>query len=92
MMLGRVFATASALAQAGIPVGAALAGVIVQQAGLIPTIVGMGATYVALILMMFLRPALRGMDEAPIRAGVDDAREPDLGPTPQGSSRRADVR
>jgi MFS family permease len=91
-MLGRVFGTASALAQAGIPVGAALAGVVVQQAGLIPTIVGMRATYVGLMPTMFLRPALRGMDEAPVRARFGDAREPDLGPTPQGSSRRADVR
>jgi MFS family permease len=92
MMLGRVFGTASALAQAGIPVGATLAGVVVQQAGLIPTIVGMGSIYVGLILTMFLRPALHGMDEAPVTARTDDAREPDLGPTPPATSRRADVR
>ena len=92
MMLGRVFGTASALAQAGIPIGAALAGVVVQQAGLIPTIVGMGSIYVGLILTMFLRPTLRGMDEAPVTARTDDAREPDLGPTPLATSRRADLR
>jgi hypothetical protein len=91
IILGRVFGTASALAQAGIPVGAALAGVVVQQAGLIPTIVGMGSIYVGLILTMFLRPALRGMDEAPVTARTDDAREPDLGPTPPATSRRDEL-
>jgi predicted MFS family arabinose efflux permease len=91
-LLGRVFGTASAVAQAGIPVGAVLAGIVVQQAGLIPTIVGMGATYVALMLLMFLRPALRGMDATPFAGRVDDAREPDLGPTAPATSRRADVR
>ena len=91
-MLGRVFGTASALAQAGIPIGAALAGVVVQQAGLIPTIVGMGSIYVGLVLLMFLRPALRGMDDVPVTAGTVDAHDPDLGPTPQAMSRRADVR
>ena len=91
-MLGRVFGTASALAQAGIPAGAALAGVVVQRAGLISTIVGMGSIYVALMLTMFLRPALRGMDEATVTAPTEDGREPDLGPTPQATSRRAGAR
>jgi hypothetical protein len=39
-LLGRVFGALTALAQAGIPIGAVLAGVVVQRAGLIPTIVG----------------------------------------------------
>jgi hypothetical protein len=91
-MLGRVFGTASAIAQAGIPVGAALAGVVVQQAGLIPTVVGMGSIYIALMFTMFLRPALHGMDQVLVTASTDDARAPDLGPTPPATSRRADLR
>jgi MFS family permease len=35
-MLGRVFRALTALAQAGIPIGAVLAGVVVQRAGLVP--------------------------------------------------------
>jgi hypothetical protein len=34
----------------------------VQQAGLIPTIAGMGAIYVVVTIGMFFNPALRGMD------------------------------
>jgi MFS family permease len=44
-MLGRVFGALTALAQGGIPIGAVLAGVVVQRAGLVPTIVGMGVLY-----------------------------------------------
>ncbi len=61
-MLGRVFGTLNALAQAGIPLGAALAGVVVEGLGLVPTILGMGAIYLAVTLGMFLNPALRQMD------------------------------
>jgi hypothetical protein len=39
-----------------------VAGVAVQQAGLIPTIVGMGVVYVVMTIGMFFNPALRGMD------------------------------
>jgi hypothetical protein len=34
----------------------------VQRAGLIPTIVGMGAVYVVVTIGMFFNRALRGMD------------------------------
>jgi len=61
-MLGRVFGTLNALAQAGIPIGAALAGFVVEGVGLVPTILGMGAIYLAVTLGMFLNPALRQMD------------------------------
>ncbi len=37
-------------------------GVVVQRAGLIPTIVGMGVVYVVVTIGMFFNPALRGMD------------------------------
>ena len=61
-LLGRVFGALTAIAQAAIPIGAVIAGVTVQQAGLIPTIVGMGVIYVAVTIGMFFIPALRGMD------------------------------
>lgn len=61
-MLGRVFGALTAIAQAAIPIGAVVAGVAVQGAGLIPTIVGMGIIYVAVMIGMFFNPALRGMD------------------------------
>jgi predicted MFS family arabinose efflux permease len=41
-LLGRVFGALTAIAQAAIPIGAVVAGVVVQRAGLIPTILGMG--------------------------------------------------
>jgi predicted MFS family arabinose efflux permease len=61
-MLGRIFGTLNALAQAGIPLGAALAGFVVEGLGLIPTILAMGAIYLAVTFGMFLNPALRQMD------------------------------
>ncbi len=61
-LLGRVFGALTAIAQAAIPVGAVVAGVVVQRAGLIPTIVGMGVIYVVVTIGMFFNPALRGMD------------------------------
>jgi hypothetical protein len=39
-----------------------LAGFLIDEVGLIPTIVGMGAVYFAVTLDMFLNPALRRMD------------------------------
>jgi predicted MFS family arabinose efflux permease len=63
-MLGRVFGALTALAQAGIPIGAALAGVVVQRAGLVPTILGMGAIYLLVILGMVFNRSLRQMDAA----------------------------
>jgi MFS family permease len=61
-LLGRTFGALTAIAQAAIPIGALIAGVAVQRAGLIPTIVGMGVVYVAATIAMFFNPALRGMD------------------------------
>jgi predicted MFS family arabinose efflux permease len=61
-MLGRTFGVLIALALAGIPLGAALAGSVVEAAGIVPTIVGMGAIYLAVTVGMFLNPALRQMD------------------------------
>jgi MFS family permease len=61
-MLGRVFGALTAIGQAAIPIGALVAGAAVQGAGLIATIVGMGAVYVLVMIGMFFNPALRGMD------------------------------
>ena len=61
-MLGRVFGAITALAMAGIPLGAVLAGFVVEGVGLVPTIVGMGAIYLAVTVGMFFNPALRQME------------------------------
>lgn len=61
-LLGRVFGALTAIAQSAIPVGALLAGAVVQGAGLIPTIVGMGVVYLVVMIGMFFNPGLRGMD------------------------------
>jgi hypothetical protein len=42
-LLGRVLGALTTIAQSAIPAGALLAGVVVQGAGLLPTIVGMGS-------------------------------------------------
>jgi MFS family permease len=65
-MLGRVFGALQALAMAGIPFGTALAGFAVAGLGLIPTITAGVVSYVAVMLSMFSRPALRQLD-APAR-------------------------
>lgn len=64
-LMGRVFGVFIALAQAGIPFGAAIAGLVIEGAGLIPTIATVGSLYVAVVALMFLNPALRRMDARP---------------------------
>jgi MFS family permease len=61
-LLGRVFGAFLAFAQAGIPFGAAAAGVVIEGAGLIRTIEVAGAVYVLMVALMFFNPALRRMD------------------------------
>jgi hypothetical protein len=61
-MLGRTFGTLTALAYAVMPLGLILPGVVVEGVGLVPTIIGMGAIYVAVTVSMFFNPALRQMD------------------------------
>jgi hypothetical protein len=63
-LLGRTFGALIALALAGIPLGAALAGSVVEAVGIVPAIIGMGAIYLAVTLGMFVNPALRRMDAA----------------------------
>jgi MFS family permease len=60
-LMGRVLGAATAFAQAGIPVGAVLAGVAIESAGLIPTIAVGGAVYAVVVGLMFFNPALRQM-------------------------------
>jgi MFS family permease len=80
-LLGRVFGALTTIAQAAIPIGAVVTGIAVQQAGLIPTVAGMGAIYVAVTIGMFFNPALRGMDirhepvseATEVRAAAQDA-------------------
>ena len=61
-MLGRTFGTITALAYVGIPIGSILAGVFVEEVGLVPTILGMGAIYLVVTVSMFFNPALKQMD------------------------------
>jgi hypothetical protein len=45
-----------------IPIGSILAGVVVEEVGLVPTILGMLAIYLAVTVSMFFNPALRQMN------------------------------
>jgi MFS family permease len=91
-LLGRVFGALTAIAQSAIPVGALLAGAVVQGAGLIPTIVGMGVVYVVLVIGMFFNPRLRGMDvrHEPVSEPTDSGAVPDG--EALSASRRTDIR
>jgi len=73
--------------------GTLLAGVAVQGAGLTPTIVGMGAVYLLVMLGMFLNPRLRGMDirQEPVSGPVDVRAAVQDGET-MLASRRTDIR
>lgn len=59
---GRVLGVVNALYFAAIPLGMALGGVVVEGAGLTPTLIGMGLLYLAVALGTFFNPALREMD------------------------------
>jgi hypothetical protein len=63
--------------------------VVVQVAGLIPTIVGMGILYVGITAAMFLAPSLKGMD-AP--GAAPDARAAGGGDRFHPGAGRTDVR
>ena len=68
-------------------------GALVQGAGLIPTIIGMGVVYVGVVIGMFFTPGLHGMDvrhEAVSEA--TDSRAADMDGDPLLSSRRTDIR
>lgn len=69
-LLGRAFGAVLAFAQAAIPFGAALAGLLIQGAGLVQTIAAGGAVYVVVLVSMLFNPALRRMD---IRVGAAEA-------------------
>jgi predicted MFS family arabinose efflux permease len=67
-LLGRVIGTVSALSMVGVPLGATVAGLVVAEAGVIATLIGMGGIYLALAVAMVLNPALRAMDVRRIQA------------------------
>jgi hypothetical protein len=46
----------------GVPLGATVAGLVVAQAGLVATVIGLGGIYLSLAVAMVLNPALRAMD------------------------------
>lgn len=61
-LLGRVVATGDSLAWAGIPAGAALAGVLVGVVGLVPVLLGGGILAFAATMLPVLRPEWKEMD------------------------------
>jgi cobalamin biosynthesis protein CobD/CbiB len=63
-MLGRTFGTITALSTVGIPLGTVLIAAAAETAGIISTLVGMGAVYLLLAISMFFNPALKQMDSA----------------------------
>lgn len=65
---GRVFSTFSVIAMAASPLGAALAGGLVERRGVAPTLLLIAALYQLIGLSMLFMPALRHMEVAPIAA------------------------
>jgi len=82
-LLGRVFGALTAVAQAGIPFGAAIIGLVIEGAGLIETIAGMGVLYVLTLTVMFTIPALRRMDAVSPAAAAKVEPPMEAAPTPQ---------
>jgi predicted MFS family arabinose efflux permease len=78
-LLARALAAVNAIAWAGIPLGALLAGAVVNLVGLVPTLLVLGAVYGLVTLDPFLRRSWRAMDRD---AGVPA--------TESSSPRRAD--
>jgi MFS family permease len=62
-MRGRVFGVVDSIAMAAMPLGMALGGFLIEGLGLVPTLVGMGAVYLAVTTSMFVNPSLRGMEK-----------------------------
>jgi predicted MFS family arabinose efflux permease len=61
-LLGRVLGTMTAVLMLGIALSAPVVGVVVARAGIVPTLLAMGAIYLAMGVAMSLNPALRRMD------------------------------
>ncbi|HLA01708.1 MAG TPA: MFS transporter [Aestuariivirga sp.] len=61
-MRGRVFGTIQAGAWAAMPLGMLLGGVLTEQYGLQPILIGLGITYLASTLAMAVIPAMREMN------------------------------
>jgi MFS family permease len=59
---GRVFGALQSLSASLAPFVIAIVGFVIEGAGLAPTIVGLGAVYLAVLLGMLLNPALRRLD------------------------------
>jgi MFS family permease len=61
-LYGRVFGALQSLSSAATPFVIAIVGFVVEGAGLVPTIVGLGVLYLAVTLGMLLNPALHRLD------------------------------
>jgi MFS family permease len=61
-LYGRVFGALQSLSSAAAPFVIAIVGFVIEGAGLVPTIVGLGVLYLAVTLGMLLNPALHRLD------------------------------
>jgi MFS family permease len=61
-MYGRVFGALQSLTAVAPAISMTIVGVVIEGAGLVPTIVGLGVLYLVLTIGMLLNPALRAMD------------------------------
>lgn len=64
-ILGRVFGAVAAVAYIGVPIGSVLTGYAIEAVTAIPTVVAMGAAYLAATSSMLFNPAFEGMDHHP---------------------------
>jgi MFS family permease len=62
-LYGRVFGALQSLSSAAAPFVIALVGFVIEGAGVVPTIVGLGVVYLAVTLGMLVNPALRRLDD-----------------------------
>ncbi|MDH2444933.1 MFS transporter [Amnibacterium sp. CER49] len=67
-LLARALAAVNAVAWAGIPLGALVAGLVVERVGLVPTLTGFALLYLVVTLDPFVRRSWRAMDREPAPA------------------------
>ena len=70
-MRGRVFGVGAAGSYAAIPLGALLGGVLVEAIGIQPTLLAIGACYLAVTGFGLVNPAFREMDRTPTGEAPD---------------------
>jgi MFS family permease len=76
---GRVFGALQSLSAALAPPVIAIVGFVIEGTGLVPTIVALGAVYLAVTLGMLLNPALKHLDDERTGSGVDRPQSAEAG-------------